>query len=93
MADEGRWDKKDPGDAVPYSMGWEHLLEEGETITGATWTIPDGITKVTDSIVDTDTVAKLSGGEADVDYPITCSITTSGGNVLERTRMLKVREL
>lgn len=61
---------------------------QGETITGATWTIPDGLTKVSDThgavtingvayAANTVTTVWLSGGTDGEFYEITVVITTA----------------
>ncbi len=36
---------KDPAAVVDYSIYWGDWLAEGDTVTAAEWTVPDGITK------------------------------------------------
>ncbi len=93
MADTGRWDKKDPNEALFYSLDWEGPLA-GDTISSASWgaSVPSGITIANAAVDGTITRAKLSGGVVDTDYAITVTVTGASGQIYERTRTLKVRE-
>lgn len=94
-----RADPKHPLSIEPYFVVWcdpsgintgaaaDDGMLQGETITGSTWTVPTGITKVSnnDNAVTIDGVAYgagtvstiwLSGGTDQVDYEITVVITT-----------------
>ena len=79
--------RKDPNAEKPYGFDWYDTsdadkppyLESGETITASTWTVPSGITKVSDSFTDTTTTIRLSGGTEGESYIITNTIETSGG--------------
>lgn len=90
MSDTGKWDAKDPDEVLFYSIDWTLPLD-GDTLSGATWTPPAGITIASPSIVGAVTKAKFSGGTADTSYAIKCTVTTTGGQTLERTRTLKVK--
>lgn len=93
---------KDPQAILDYKFDWAPLtnnrgltdwLEEGESIVSYTVTVPEGVTKLSDSLVENNTavVVWLSGGSHNVDYPITCQIVTAT-RTDERTVVLPVRQ-
>jgi hypothetical protein len=69
------------------TLGW---LATGETITASTWTIPTGITKVSDAFSSTATVVWISGGTLGASYQITNHITTSAGREDDRSILIKI---
>ena len=74
---------KDPNAILEYGFDWgeDDWLESGETIASAVWTIPAGITKVSETAGDEITQVVLSGGTAGETYIITCHVVTTGGSV------------
>lgn len=90
--------RKDPNAVLTYGMAWADWLA-GRTIATAVWTVPAGITKGVESVnsailVDDDgrghaagTVALvgLSGCTAGVSYTATCRVTTTDGDVDDRS--------
>lgn len=110
------WAPKDPNSIEYYFVVWcskdgtndgsknDNGELQGATISTVTWTVPTGLTKVTQSQdailihgitypINTVAAVKLSGGSADTDYEIICRITTSDGRTLDRTNTLRVRDL
>jgi hypothetical protein len=94
---------KADGDSAWYGLGLELVLD-GETIGSASWTVPAGLTKVTETVSVADethddiaypaaTLAKvrLSGGTAGTKYRCSVSVTSSGGQVFERALDILVR--
>lgn len=53
-------------------------LKIGETIASYLVTVPDGITKVTDSITENIVTVRLAGGTEGVVYKIFCQFFTTG---------------
>lgn len=87
------WPPKDPDDVLDYSIDWTPVLEvDGDTLAGATWDVPDGLTKDSDAIAGAKAVVWISGGEDGVRYEIGCKITTGGGRTYDRTVELVVRQ-
>lgn len=85
---------KDPQETRLFTFDWaDHLgVEE---ISTSTFTVEDGITHVTDNIVDGNqqTSILLSGGTEGVDYTITNTITIADtGETLERSGVVAVRQ-
>lgn len=85
----------------------EDFLEAGEVITGVWVTAPpglnvhdgtttyDGEVRPPPTLTDNDTavVFWLSGGEYPNNYTVTVKVTTSSTRVIERSRIIQVREL
>ena len=83
---------KDPQETRQFTLDWTNDLD-GATISTSSWTVQTGITKVSDAIVSGNlkTTILVSGGTADSDYTVTNTITTSGGETLERSGTIAVR--
>jgi hypothetical protein len=91
-----RWEPPhDPNETETRNVEFPERLADGETIQSAIWTsTPAGLSQVSAS-VSTDglsAVWKFSGGTAGVDYDITVRATTTGGNILERSIILRCRD-
>jgi hypothetical protein len=100
----GTYIVKDPGAILTYGLALEDWLN-GETLASATWTVPAGITKVSESLnslpitsgartysANTCALVRLSGGSASTDYSLVCHWVTSGGDEDERTIIIRVRQ-
>ncbi len=83
---------KDPEAEPPLRVGLVRRgSRDGETITAQTITADAGITvgaPTEDAGVIT---VRVSGGTAGATYRVACRITTSGGNIDERTKKIMVR--
>lgn len=70
--------------------------EGGEVINAHVWTVPAGLTKVSEAISSDGKVSTvfLSGGTAGTDYEVVCQITTDNATprIDERTLKVQVRE-
>lgn len=82
---------KDPDATLDYGFDWANWLATGETITGAVWTVPSGITKSDEDFDADTTLVWLTGGTLGTNYNISCRITTSDGRIDDRTLIIKVR--
>lgn len=88
---------KDPNAVLDYSWDWSDWLTAiAETIATAEVT-GDGVTIVSSQIAGTSVVARISGGEVaanrNSDLPTaTCRITTSGGQVDDRSIRFAIQE-
>ena len=82
---------KDPNAVLDYSIDWAKWLA-GDEIATSDWTVPAGLTKVSDTKTTTKTTAWLSGGAAAQSYTVTNRITTTGGRTEDRSFTLKVEE-
>ena len=81
--------EKDPSAILDYQVNWTDWLTT-DTIASSTWTVPDGITKVTDVTDDTKATIWLSGGTVGKRYTITNRIVTAGGRQDERSITIKI---
>ena len=91
-----RWEPPhDPNETETREVGFEDRLATGETIASATWTTtPSGgshLTQVSSSASadGLGAVWRFSGGVVGTWYEIVCRATTSAGNVLEETIILR----
>jgi hypothetical protein len=85
---------KDPNAILDYPYDWSPYLGV-DTISTSAWTVPAGITSVSQSFTTTTTTIWLSGGSTAAPgpyYDLTNRITTAGGRTDERTFRIKVRE-
>ena len=83
---------KDPDAVLDYGFDWSDWLQDGETISTSSWTVPTGLTEVGDSNTTTATKVWVSGGTAGDDYTITNHIVTSDSREDDRSHTLKVQE-
>lgn len=83
---------KDPDASLPYEWDWAAWLSDGETITGTVITADPGITVGAPSQAAGIVTVRISGGTAGTTYRVACRITTSGGNIDERTKRIMVRD-
>lgn len=85
---------KDPDATRDISLDWStylaNLVTTGQTISASVWTVQSGITKVSDSNTTTTTTIRISGGTADETYILANKITTSGGEIDERSITVNV---
>jgi len=84
---------KHPGSSQVYTVNWARSLNPAAIVTVSTWTVPTGITKVTDAIVSggLSTSIQLSGGLDGTDYRLVNTVTTSDGETLVADCPLLVR--
>lgn len=86
-----KWERpKDPDAIKDYICDWAEWLN-GDTIATSTWTVPVGITKVSDTHNNTEATIILSGGASGTTYTFVNRITTTGGRTDERSIQLKVQ--
>jgi hypothetical protein len=90
------WERtKDPDEVVDYELSWaDQMTADADTISTSTWTVPAGITKVTSSIIGTNTISKIwfSGGTAGQSYSCLNRVVTAGGRTLDQTVKLKMKD-
>ena len=84
---------KDPDASLPYEWDWAAWLSDVETITGTVITADPGITVGAPSQAAGIVTVRVSGGTAGATYRVACRITTSGGNITEWTKKIRVRDL
>jgi hypothetical protein len=81
---------KDPDAVLDYQFDWSDWLGS-DTVSTSTWTVPTGITKVTDTKTTTTTTIWLSGGTAGNEYTITNRIVTAGGRTEDRSFLIRAQ--
>jgi len=83
--------KKDPSAILDYSIDWSLWLD-GDTIQTSSWTVPQGLTKASETNNSTTATVWLSGGTVDQTYTVTNRITTANGRTDERSILIKVED-
>lgn len=85
-----RWKAKDPAEVLDYPYDWTKRLA-GDSIASVAWTVPDGLTKASETQVGAVTTIWLSGGTAATQYTLSCVITTTAGRTYKQSFKLRVR--
>lgn len=83
---------KDPGATLDYSFDWTDWLGSNETITATSWTVPAGLTKVSETFSAYVSTCRISGGTVGNTYTVTCQISTNTGEVDQRSLNLVIQE-
>jgi hypothetical protein len=85
---------QDPDAFLDYVWDWSEWLSDGETISSAVITSPDGLTDDggTKTDASTSVTVWISGGIDTFDYNVVCSIVTTDTRADDRTIIIKVRE-
>lgn len=89
---KGEFFTKPSAEAAFYEINWATDLGT-DTISGtaATWVVPSGLTDSNRSQTATTTRLKLAGGIAGVEYAVTCTVATTGGQTLgPRTLWIRI---
>ncbi len=81
---------KTPADELDYAIDWTGVLETGETIASAAWTVPAPLAAGPASQAGARTVQWIAGGVAGRSYAVSCRITTDRGRTVERSFVLPV---
>lgn len=91
-----RWEPPhDPNETETRDVDFSERLGDGELIQSAAWTSsPAGLSQVSASVAGDGLAAvwKFSGGTAGVDYEIAVRATTTLGNILDETILLRCRD-
>lgn len=87
---KNKWPFKDPDEVLDYEIDWEARIGT-DTISTATWTIPSGLVKDSDSTTDYVATVWLSGGTAGTNYSVGCRVVTEGGRTYDETVILPVK--
>jgi hypothetical protein len=83
---------KDPQADLKYVVDWTDWLASGETISTSTFTVPSGLTKVSESNTTTAGTVRISGGSAGTTYRIVHQITTSASQTDQRSFDLRIED-
>lgn len=84
---------KDPNAKLDYALDWTAYLAGADTIASAAWTVPAGLTKVSEANTTTTTTVRISGGTAGTEYTVTCHIVLASGQEDERSITIVAQEL
>jgi hypothetical protein len=80
---------KDPDATLDYVLDWSTWLGS-DTITSAAYTVPDGLTKASESNTTTTATVWLSGGTDGASHFVTCRVVTAGGRTDDRSILIRV---
>lgn len=83
---------KDPVDVLDWQINWATWLGV-DTIVTSTWTVPTGITQVTETETATAATIWLSGGTAGQSYTIANKIVTTLGRTKKQSITIVVDDL
>lgn len=83
--------QKTPDEAIVIPFPWASRLE-GETISSASFELPDGLTNEAEATNGTLKTVRVSGGDDCATYRVIAKITTSGSRDLEWVKRVQVRE-
>lgn len=75
---------KDPDETLDYEIDWTNWLS-GDTISSSSWSVPAGITDVTETHTYTLATVRLSGGTLGTTYNCVNTIVTTGGQTAQRS--------
>ena len=81
----------DPDAKLTYGFDWSDWLD-GETIASSTWIVPTGITATGENNTDSETSVMISGVTAKASFVITNRITSSTGEIEDRSFIIKGME-
>jgi hypothetical protein len=87
-----QWPTKDPDETLDYSIDWSQVLAaDDDTIDSVVWTIPVGLTKISQQEANGVATVWLSGGTQRLGgYVIACRLETTGGRTYDRSVRLAV---
>lgn len=80
----------DPNAVLDYRVDWTQWLDSGETITAATWIVPDGLTSSSESFDSVSATVWLAGGTVGQTYTVTNRVTTTAGRTDDRSFRVRV---
>ena len=84
---------QDPQDTRIWAFNWANFLTaRSTTISSSTWSVPAGLTKVSESNTTTTATVKISGGSHESDYLITNTAVLANGETVEFSFTLAVRQ-
>ncbi len=82
---------KSPNEHLKITLSWAtELAIDTTTISGVTWTIPSGLTSVSQTTATSNTILVVSGGTENVEYSIKCRIQTSDSKYYEQGVIVQV---
>ncbi|WP_321471134.1 hypothetical protein [uncultured Paludibaculum sp.] len=84
-------DEKDPQSTLDYFVDWSLWLG-ADTISASTWTVANGLRKVSDTHDGSTAVVWLQGGQPGMHYTVTNRIATAAGRTDERSFVVRVAQ-
>lgn len=81
---------KHPSSEKWYYLQWNATELQGAVISTITWTVPSGITKLSESINGMFVGIKLSGGTLGQEYACALEINTNLPEILHATLVVKI---
>jgi len=91
MSESPNYFVKDPDSLLDYSIDWGTYWLGTDTIASSTWSVPAGLTQVTNTFDDDTATVWVSGGVSGQTYSLTNRITTNDGRIGDQTISLVVR--
>ena len=95
LDESGRYILKDPDAILTYLLDWDAPGDSwlgDDTISTAAFTVPAGLTKVSEGNTSTTARVRLSGGVAGEVYTVRCHVTTTAGDQDDRSFRVIMRE-
>lgn len=80
---------KDPDATLDYAVDWTPFLN-GDTISTSTWTVPAGLTSVSESNTTEIATVFLAGGVVGASYSVLNRIVTSSGVTDDRSIIIQI---
>ena len=83
---------KDPADSTWWELECAGELADGDAIASVSWTLPAGLTLISQAESGTAARVKLSGGTIGM-ARLRVDITTTAGETMQRTVLLQIKDL
>lgn len=83
---------QDPSSRILRALNYADWLQQGDSISTSTWTLPPALTLVASSHTTTLALFTITGGVDGQNYEVTNRITTTKGDWDDKTILIKVRE-
>jgi hypothetical protein len=85
--------EKDPNETVAFTWDWsDDCAVQGTTVSSAVFVVPTGITKASQSNTTTKVTGLFTGGTPGRSYPVVCRPTFANGEILDFTKVIRVKE-
>ena len=84
--------EKDPNSTRWFYIDWQLDLETGDSVSSCTWTLTGGLTQASVVIDGTNTRIKLAGGTLGAVATASARMTTTNGEITDRTLHITIVE-
>jgi hypothetical protein len=81
--------RKDTEETITLGVDWSGRMD-GETISASQWDVAVGLTYESSDYADTTTDVLVSGGTEGTQYTLSNTITTTEGNIYQRSFIVQV---